>query len=153
MKIPAVMMYSRKTKLVLWATLKTDILPHQFNKTHCSALFSRYLFIVFKPSKVKKSNKHTHTHTHMYPYIHDSDACFAHGSSHHDITFNSHTNANNTAILNGKRSRFVYTSSQQSRESRVNGAGVRAFLEIIRINAMRGLWPLFTLTDIVPWWM
>lgn len=45
MKIPAVMIYSRKTKLVFCATFKMDISPHQSNK-YTDAAASLNLFIV-----------------------------------------------------------------------------------------------------------
>lgn len=63
MKIPAVMIYSRKTKLMFWATFKMDISPHQSNKHKCC--FSLPFYHRFKPWRATKNGKiHIETHRH-----------------------------------------------------------------------------------------
>lgn len=61
MKIPAVMIYSRKTKLMFWATFKMDISPHQFNKHIAAAVAIAFLYVLWY-STVESQMKKVHTH-------------------------------------------------------------------------------------------
>lgn len=62
MKIPAVMIYSRKSKLVFCATFKMDISPHHSNKyTDAAAAAAAVLLNLFIALNCKEQRKSTDT--------------------------------------------------------------------------------------------
>lgn len=69
MKIPAVMIYSRKTKLVFWATFKMDVSPHQSNKYTDVAVAAAASLNLFIALNCAEQRQNTPRYTQRYASI------------------------------------------------------------------------------------